>query len=131
MFGGRRYAAAQVDAGGLWRVAQAGVGAALPAQAQLALGVGRQQQFKLVTVHRAVAEELVVVVECRRQLRLLIARQAIEFEALLIQVVARLDLEVQAHLAVGLAVVGQYEGLLDRQEIGFDVERVGLQGASQ
>lgn len=95
------------------------------------MGVGRQQQLELVTVHRAVAEELVMVVECRRQLRLLIARQAIEFEALLIQVVARLDLEVQAHLAVGLAVVGQYEGLLDRQEIGFDVERVGLQGGSQ
>ena len=131
LFGGRRRAAAQVDGGGLRWVAQAGIGTALPAQAQLALGVGRNQQFELVAVHRAVTEELVMVIQRGGELRLLFGRQAVELQALLVQVVTLLDLEVQAHLAIGLAVVSQHERLVDRQEVGFGVERVGLQRASQ
>ncbi len=131
LFDRRRHTATQVDQRGLRGVAQAGVGTALPAQAQLALGIGREQQFELVAVHRTVAEELVVVVESGRQLRVLFGRQAVELQPFLIQVVARLDLEEQAHLAVGLAVVGKHEGLVDRQEVRFDIERVGLQWAGQ
>ncbi|MNP01423.1 hypothetical protein D3C76_932370 [compost metagenome] len=97
----------------------------------MALGIGRQQQFELVAVHRAVTEEFVVVVERRRQLWLLLGGQAVELQALLVEVIALLDLKEQAHLAVGLAVVGQHEGLVDRQEIGFDIERVGLQRSGQ
>jgi len=71
------------------------------------------------------------MVEGGRQLRVQFGRQAVELQAFLIQVVARLDLEEQAHLAVGLAVVGKHEGLVDRQEVRFDIERVGLQRAGQ
>ncbi|MNO63985.1 hypothetical protein D3C76_547060 [compost metagenome] len=93
LIGGRGHAATQVDGGGLRRVAQAGVGTALPAQAQLAFCVGRDQQFELVAVHRTVTEEFVMVVERRRQLRLLLGGQAVELQALLVEVVALLDLE--------------------------------------
>ena len=93
--------------------------------------VGGDQQFELVAVHRTVAEEFVVVVERRRQLRLLLGGQAVELQALLVKVVTLLDLEEQTHLAIGLAVVAQHKRLIDRQEVGFDVERVGLQGAGQ
>ncbi|MNG37950.1 hypothetical protein D3C84_1254670 [compost metagenome] len=72
-----------------------------------------------------------MVVERGRQLRVLFGGQSVELQALLIQVVARLDLEVQAHLAVGLAVVGEHEGLVNRQEVWFHIERVGLQRAGQ
>ena len=34
-------------------------------------------------------------------------------------------------LTIGLAVMAQHKGLVDRQEVGFDVERIGLQGAGQ
>ncbi len=129
LIGDRCGAAAQVDDRGLWRIAQAGIGAALPPQAQLPLGIGRYQQLELVAVHRAVTEEFVMVVQGSGQLRVLVDGQAIELQAFLVQVVTLFDLEEQAHLAVGLAVLGEDEGLVDRQEVGFDVERVGLQRA--
>jgi hypothetical protein len=64
------------------------------------------------------------------QLRVLLG-QAVELQALLVQVVAVLDLEMQAHLAVGLAVVGQHEGLVHRQEVRFGGKRVGLERAGE
>ncbi|VVN27891.1 hypothetical protein PS623_04629 [Pseudomonas fluorescens] len=94
-----RSAAAKVDNGGLRRVTQAGVGTALPAQSQLATGRRRDQQLKLAAVHCTVTEEFIVMVECRWQRRLLRCIQAVEFQPLLVQVIAVLDLKLHAQFA--------------------------------
>ncbi|ERO64767.1 hypothetical protein P308_22095 [Pseudomonas piscis] len=70
----------------------------------------------------------------RRQARLLLRRQAVELQALLVQVVAVGDLPEQLGLARGQALGAEYERLAHRQEVGLDLERVvaGLrQGGEQ
>ncbi|BCJ06085.1 hypothetical protein PRtIB026_A41370 [Pseudomonas sp. RtIB026] len=62
---------------------------------------------------------------------MLLGRQAVELQALLVEVVTVLDLEMQAHLAVFQAIVGQGEGLVDRQEVRLYRKGVGLEGAGE
>ncbi|CRW76386.1 hypothetical protein PAERUG_P63_London_25_VIM_2_03_14_00915 [Pseudomonas aeruginosa] len=115
--GGGRAGTAQVERLALRRIAQAGIGAALPAQAQLSGGGRRQGQFQALAIDLRLAEELVAVAFAGRQLRLQGRVESVEAQALLVQVVARRDLPAQLHLAVVEALPGEAEGFLHRQEI--------------
>jgi hypothetical protein len=73
---------------GLRRIAQAGIGTALETHLDLAAGTGGNLQFQALAIHLLFTEELVAVSFALRQRWMLFSRQAIEFQALLVQVIA-------------------------------------------
>ncbi|MCY1449050.1 hypothetical protein D9M71_657700 [compost metagenome] len=113
----------------MWRVAQPGIGAALPAHAQLTVGAGGQDQFQFATVYLGFTKIFIAVGQGGGQLGLLLRRQAVEFQAFLVQVVAIGDLPVQAHLPRLQAFAAEHEGLVDWQEIALG-KGVGLAQAA-
>ncbi len=123
----RRGSTIKRDLAGLRRVAQPGIGTALPAQTYACLAPRRDDQFEAAAIDLLITEELVAVRLARGQRRLALGRQAVELQALLVEVIARRDLPVQARGARLLRADGQGEGLIDRQEIGL---RTGAEQAA-
>ena len=85
--GCNRLRATQVNGLALWRVAQPGIGAALPADLDLTAGACRDQQLNAVAIDLGCAKKLIAVFQPLRQLRGMRGLQPVELEALLIQIV--------------------------------------------
>lgn len=116
----------QRDDPGFWRVAEAGLGAALIGDAQAGVGrrlLQRYLQIQLLFENRHFAEELVLVAQSFRQgkgaERRLLRHQ---FDLLTIQVIAGADLPVQRHLAALLFEI-EGEGPIDGHELAAALRR--------
>ncbi|MNN09137.1 hypothetical protein D3C81_1220130 [compost metagenome] len=122
--------AAQADQVGLWWIAQAGIGTALPAHAQLACGGGGQDQFKFTAIHQSLAEELVLMGQGLWQGGLLLDGQAVELQAFLVKIVTIGDFPVQAHLPGIQPLAAEHERLVHRQKVALG-KGVGLGQAAE
>ncbi len=103
----------------------------LEADLDLARGTGRNLQLQRLAIDLLVAEKLVAVGFTLRQLGFLRLGQAIELEALLIQVVPIGDLPEQLGFTGVQAFGGKHERLFHRQEIGFGLEGIGGLGQAR
>ncbi|MCY1443047.1 hypothetical protein D9M71_594430 [compost metagenome] len=79
---------AQIHDLGLWRITQAGIGTALEADLDLAGRACRDLQLKALAINLLFAEEFITVEFPLRQRGMLVDRQTVELQALLIQVIA-------------------------------------------
>ena len=120
--GGDGRVAAQVHGDRLRRIAQARIGAALPAELDLAGGAGGDLHFQALAIHLLLAKELVAMGFTLGQHGFF--GQAVELHALLVQVVTVGNLPKQLGFAAFKTFGGKGEGFAHREEVGFCFEGV-------
>ncbi|MNZ59766.1 hypothetical protein D3C78_778130 [compost metagenome] len=120
-----RIGVTQVHDPGLRRITQAGIGAALVTDLDLAAGPRRNLQFQALTVDLLLAEKLVAVGFTFRQRGMLRDGQSVELQAFLVQVIAVGDLPIELGFTGIQTFRGKREGFINREKFRFGVERIG------
>ena len=116
--------AAQINHLSLRWITQTGIGTALETHLDLASGPGGNLQFQALTINLLFAKELIAVGFTLRQFRFVLRRQAIEFQALLVQVVAVGDLPIELGFTGLKAFGGKDEGFANGEKVGFGFKRI-------
>ena len=112
----------QVNDLGLRRITQAGIGTALESYFHLAGGTGRYFQLKALAVNLLLTEKFIAVRFARGQGRLVLWRQAVELQTLLVQIVPIGDLPKKLGFTGLQALGSEDERLAYWKEVRFGRE---------